>query len=187
MSATRDRTIERPWSVPVRVHEIPESGRHFELKADGPARALIARLADLRSLPRLEASFDVTRQGANGVRVVGQVSATVGQICVVTLDPIENEITEAVDLVFEPQAPSDPGGTPGRAGLVDIPSVDAPEPLVNDTVDLGVMAMEFMILGIDPYPRKPGAVFQAPSTGDEAAHPFAALAKLRGGRGGEGS
>ena len=53
------------------------------------------------------------------------------------------------------------------------------------TIDLGAIATEFLILAIDPYPRKPGAVFQSPSAGEPAAHPFAALAALKKGQGGE--
>ena len=36
-------------------------------------------------------------------------------------------------------------------------------------VDLGAVATEFLLLGIDPYPRKPGAVFEAPPAGDPAS------------------
>jgi hypothetical protein len=45
--------------------------------------------------------------------------------------------------------------------------------------------MEFLILGIDPYPRKPDAVFDAPVVGDPKSHPFAALAALKKGGGPE--
>jgi hypothetical protein len=61
---------------------------------------------------------------------------------------------------------------------------EEPEPLFGDTVDLGALATEFLMLGIDPYPRKPGAVFEAQTAQDETDHPFAALARLRRGRGG---
>ena len=54
---------------------------------------------------------------------------------------------------------------------------------IDGTVDLGALATEFLLLGIDPYPRKPGAVFEPPSTGDPGESPFAALAGLRTGRG----
>ena len=64
----------------------------------------IAEAAGLAALPRLEASFDLTRHGADGLRVVGRVQATVVQNCVVTLEPIESPVDEAVDLVFLPEA-----------------------------------------------------------------------------------
>ena len=81
-----------------------ETGQHFDLVADADVRAAVARLAGLRDLPRLEANFDVTRHGADGLRVCGRVSATVGQNCVVTLEPLANEVEEEVDLLFAPRS-----------------------------------------------------------------------------------
>jgi uncharacterized metal-binding protein YceD (DUF177 family) len=167
---------KRPWSVPVAIHEIPETGRQFRLVADEATRADVAAMAGLRALPRLEAAFDVTRHGRDGLRVVGTVSARVEQTCVVTLEPIEDQIDESIDLLFAP-----------RDEKADVESElppDAPEPLIGGTVDLGALAVEFLVLGVDPYPRKPGAVFEAPPAGDEGAHPFAALATLKKGQSG---
>ncbi|HEY6993121.1 MAG TPA: DUF177 domain-containing protein [Xanthobacteraceae bacterium] len=174
----------RLWSVPLAASEVPESGRHVELAADEAARAAVARLAGLAALPRLDASFDVTPHGRGGLHVLGRVSATVGQTCVVTLEPVTNEIDEAIDLVFSPAAASPP--VAGRdGGEIEVPAENAPEPLVGGRIDLGAIATEFLILAIDPYPRKPDAVFQPPTAGDDTAHPFAALAALKGGQGGK--
>jgi len=38
--------------------------------------------------------------------------------------------------------------------------------------------------GVDPYPRKPGAVLEVSSAGDDSVKPFAALAALKKGQGG---
>jgi hypothetical protein len=92
---------------------------------------------------------------------------------VVTLEPIENEIREPIDLVFAP--PQDPL----HPDVEVTPTDDPPETLIDGSVDLGAVSTEFLILGIDPYPRKPGAVFGAATIGEDAAHPFAALAKLK--------
>jgi uncharacterized metal-binding protein YceD (DUF177 family) len=175
-----ERRAERPWSVPVSVSEVPETGRHLDLVADEPTRAAIAELAGLSGLPRLVAAFDLALRGRSGVHVVGHVSATVGQTCVVTLEPIENEIDEAVDLIFVP--PHAASRVAREAAETALPADDPPEPLLDGTVDLGAIATEFLLLGIDPYPRKPGAVFQAPAGGDDIAHPFAALAALKKGQ-----
>ncbi len=56
---------------------------------------------------------------------------------------------------------------------------EPPEPLVDGTVDLGALATEFLILGIDPYPRKAGAQFAPPKVEDAGEHPFAALEALK--------
>lgn len=172
-----------PWRVPVAVEDIPEPGQHFVLVADAPARAAIARMAGLRDLPRLEAEFEVTRRGVGGLRVVGRVLATVGQNCIVTLEPLANEVDEEVDLTFMPQSAraEAAGETEVDHNPADVDwdaDWDAPEPLTGGIVDLGAVATEFLILGLDPYPRKPGAVFepQPQSQSTAEAGPFAALA-----------
>lgn len=165
------------WSAPVTVAAVPETGRRLDLVADDAARAAIAKAAGLAALPRLEAGFDLTRQGADGLRAVGRVSATVVQNCVVTLEPIESRIDEAVDLVFLPDV-----ALPAEA--VDLEALQADEPpeaIRDGVIDLGAVATEFLLLGLDPYPRKPGAVFEAPPAGDPVSHPFAALAALKKG------
>lgn len=174
----RERPVESPWSVPLPIHEVPETGRRIEVEADAPARAAIARLAGLHDLPRLHVGFEVTRHGRAGLRVTGSISATVGQVCVVTLEPMQSEIDGPVDLVFVPPAGAAAADPATAAGEVEV-SEDAPEPLVGGVVDLGAVATEFLILALDPYPRKPGAVFEEPAVRDEGSHPFAALEALK--------
>ncbi len=173
-----ERRSDHPWSVPLSLHQVPETGHRVELHADAGVRGAVAALAGLRDLPRLEAAFDVSRHGQAGLRVAGRVSATVGQVCVVTLEPMESDIDEPIDLVFAPPQQSLAAGGMSAAEIGT--AEDAPEPLVAETVDLGAIATEFLILALDPYPRKPGAVFQPPgASADLAAHPFAALAALK--------
>jgi len=169
------------WHVPVAVEDIPDGGAHFELAADAEVRDRVARMAGLRDVTRLQASFDLLRQGGGGLHVTGQVRGTVGQTCVVTLEPLINEIDEAVDLVFVPQPElrqrATDGSTKDEPREVDW---DEPEHLVGGKIDLGAIAAEFLILGIDPYPRKPGAVFEPAPELSSADGPFSALAGLKG-------
>jgi len=163
------------WQVPVAIEDIADMGQHFDLVADAGVRSAVARVAGLRDLPRLEASFDVNRHGPGGLHVAGVVSATVGQNCVVTLEPLANEVEEAVDLVFVPQQASSPEHRKPEPRDV---KWDDREPLIGGIVDLGALATEFLILGLDPYPRKPGAVFEPPQVRTSDGGPFAALSKL---------
>ena len=143
--------VDLPWSVPVVAAEVPETGRHVELAPDEATRQAIANVADVAALPSLKATFDLTRHGTEGLRVEGRVLATVVQNCVVTLEPIESKIDEAVHLVFQPE----PGEQPRPSDdEVHLDTKDPPETLVGGAVDLGSLATEFLILGIDPYPRK---------------------------------
>jgi hypothetical protein len=164
------------------LENVPETGQHLDLVASAEVRAGVARMAGLRDLPRLQASFEVTRHGS-ALRVRGRVSATVGQACVVTLEPLANDVEEAIDLVFAPpSAIKRDGEGAGAEERNPAESWSEPEPLIGGTVDLGALATEFLILGLDPYPRKPGAVFQPPGEASSDEGPFAALAELKRGR-----
>jgi hypothetical protein len=182
-----DKTAPTPWRVPVALEDVAETGQHFGLVADEKVRAAVGRMAGLRDLPRLEANFDVTRYGAGGLRISGRVSATVAQNCVVTLEPLASEVEEEIDLVFAPR-PAEPeaGESETAEGTLEKSSSDKPwnrpEPLVGGAVDLGALATEFLILGIDPYPRKPGAIFEPPQDVKPEEGPFAVLAQLTKGR-----
>jgi uncharacterized metal-binding protein YceD (DUF177 family) len=173
-----ERQSERPWSVPVRLEEVPEQGRSFDMEADAAVRAAVARLAGVREVDQLAAHFDLRREGSDRLHVMGRVSATVDQTCVVTLEPLTNRVEETIDVVYAPPQDltlEEDEDDPIRAYA----EADPPESLVNGAVDLGAIATEFLILGIDPYPRKPGAVFAAPQGPEEGAHPFAGLAALK--------
>jgi hypothetical protein len=177
-----ERPAPSPWRIPVAVEDIAETGQHFTLTADEEVRSAVARIAGLRDLPRFEAEFEVTRQGAGGLRVVGRVSATVGQNCVVTLEPLSNAVEERVDLTFMPvSAESIADDAEAWEGLKERKWND-PEPLIGGVVNLGAVATEFLMLGIDPYPRKPGAVFEPPRHPTPEESPFAALAGWTRGR-----
>jgi Large ribosomal RNA subunit accumulation protein YceD len=171
----------QPWHVPVRLEEVPETGLHLDLVADEHVRAGVAVLAGVSNMSRLEASLDVVRHG-NGLRATGRVSATVGQTCVVTLEPIENQVDEPIDVVFAPSAgDSVTEGLAGAGVAVDsaFEAGEPPEVLSDGIADLGAIAAEFLLLGIDPYPRKPGAEFTPPTQHSGAASPFAVLAQLK--------
>jgi hypothetical protein len=170
-----------PWQVPVVAEDIAETGQHFDLVADAGVRAAVAKVAGLRDLPRLEAKFVVMRRDAGRLHVTGIVSATVGQNCVVTLEPLANEVEETIDLVFVPRDVPARQDAEAEGKPRDV-KWDDPEPLVGDAIDLGALATEFLILGIDPYPRKPDAVFDPPADSEPEAGPFAALAKLTKGQ-----
>jgi hypothetical protein len=176
---TADKTD--PWRVPVIVAQIPEGGSHRDFEADPVTREAMAEIAGLREVLLAQASLDVTPESGGRVHVAGRVRARIGQTCVVTLDPIVNEIDEPIDLVFAPQEQ-----IPQLADLVDeaaesdgeIP--DPPEPIINGMIDLGRLATDALFLAIDPYPRRPDAIFESPVVdADPQDHPFAALKALQ--------
>jgi hypothetical protein len=176
-----DSSRPDPWRVPVAVAHIPETGMHLDIEASPAERLEMAEVGDLRELLSANASLDVTPMSGGRFHVGGRVRARIGQTCVVTLDPILNEIDEAIDLIFAP-----PEQIPELSALVDdaaepdVEIPDPPEPIENGTIDLGRLATDALYLGVDPYPRRPDAVFEPPvEAADPEAHPFAALKALK--------
>src|SRR5215813_970469 len=135
---------ERPWSATIRLDEIGEAGRHLELEASETVCAALAKPAGVDAIERLVARFDLTRRGRDRLHVSGEVSGTVRQTCVVTLDPVVNDINEAIDLTFAP--PREPVEEAAQADPDVAPSGDEVEPLIGNMVDLGLVATEFFIL-----------------------------------------
>jgi hypothetical protein len=170
-----------PWRVPILVAQIPDTGLHRVIEAGPATRAAMAEVGGLREILSAIASLDVTPKGGGRFHVTGHVRARIGQTCVVTLDPIESDIDEPIDLIFAP-----PDQIPQLADLVDetaesdTESPDPPEPIENGFIDLGRLATDALFLAVDPYPRKPDAVFEPlVAAADPEDHPFAALKALQ--------
>jgi len=177
MRSTETKGHEISWSVPVVVADLDERGVRVSLEANDAERIEIARVAALRELRKLSAEFELTPVGRDEVCLVGHVDAVVGQNCVVTLEPVENTVSEPVNLMFAPPSTiaDMPESDPDEEVLVD-----PPEPIVNGRIDLARLAVEFLILGLDPYPRKAGAAFEPVNTPPAPEdHPFAGLAALK--------
>jgi len=183
MTHTGDKTSERdtdrgPWRAFVPVVQIPEAGLHRDIEADKATREAMAEVAGLREIISARAAFDLTPKSGGRVHVKGRLRARVGQSCVVTLEPLENDIDEEIDLIFALQEQ-----IPEIAESTDTDGVfemdDPPEPIENGIIDLGGLATDVLYLAVDPYPRKQGAVFEPQITApDPDDRPFAALRAL---------
>ncbi|MEN3349914.1 MAG: hypothetical protein V7632_3549 [Bradyrhizobium sp.] len=170
-----------PWRVLVNVAQIPETGLHREIDADEATRKAMAELGELRDIVSAHAAFDIMPKRDGSYHVTGRVQARVGQTCVVTLDPIENDVDEEIDVTFAP-----PEHIPEMADVVDEAedsdgeTPDPPEPIEGGFIDIGRLATDALFLGVDPYPRRPDAVFeQTVEAPDPEDHPFAALKALQ--------
>jgi uncharacterized metal-binding protein YceD (DUF177 family) len=168
-----------PWSAPLRVTQVPAEGLSIDIAASEPQAAAVAETGQVRHVRNLRTEVRLTHERGGRIRVSGRVSAVVGQTCVVTLEPIDSTIDEPIDLLFAP--PEMIPQTPTSDGDHETGSTpDLPEPIVDGQIDLGRLATDALFLAIDPYPRKPGAVFEPVNEEDDPqAHPFAALQALK--------
>jgi uncharacterized metal-binding protein YceD (DUF177 family) len=168
---------EPVWSHPLIVADIPEEGEDLTLVPDEETRAALARFSNVIAVPKLSAQLHLQPDGAGGAVVTGELDALVRQTCVVSLEPFDNKLREEIALRFAPEGAAAAKADPD----IDMEEADPSDAIKNGMIDLGAMVSEFLVLGIDPYPRKPGAVFTPPAaaSGEEANKPFAALAKLK--------
>ena len=201
MSGHADADPGSPFSRPLIVEELPPEGLDLTISATEAERRALALRDGLEALTKLEGSLHVAPWRGLGLVVTGEMRARIAQICVVTLDPFESEIVEPIDVKFAPvqasHAPppvaSQGAGARSRRRAAEAEDLappkaehegeDPPDPIVGGQIDLGALVAEFLALGLDPYPRKPGVEFegpQAPADEDGADNPFAKLQALKG-------
>ena len=105
----------------------------------------------------------MTRSASGGVRATGAVHGELTQVCVVSLEPFPATVDEEIDVRFAPRSDDEAArGAPKEPETFSMADEDEPDPIVDGKIDLGALAAEFFALGLDPYPRKPGASFESP-------------------------
>lgn len=163
-------TSDGPFSHPIRVDDIEANGTDAVLEPSEQERMAIADFLKIPAVPDMKAQMHLVRSGSR-VTVTGRLTAEVRQICVVSLDEFDAPIDEPIEILFDRNATdmSDPANLPD----------DAPDPIIGGVIDLGHVAVEFLALGLDPYPRKPGAVFEYREDDGGEASAFAKLANLK--------
>ena len=164
-------TLDRIWD-----------GERIDLVADEEERQRISERLGLRSLNQLEAHAALSREG-DTIRARGRIGASLEQSCVVTGEPVAAHVDEPFDIAFVPEP---------RAGIaeeeVELSSEDC-DVVFHDgaSIDLGSAIADTLALSLDPYPRSAGAEAALKEAGvltEAEAGPFAELAKLKKGLGG---
>lgn len=172
-----------PLSRPISASDVPPDGETVTFSADAAEREALAETFGLSEMVSLTANLLVKPWRGDGLSVAGPVTAVVVQPCVVTLVPVTQTIEEEIALRFQPQSRL-------RTGTGDIEvdptGEDPPDVFDGESIDLGAIAAEHIALGIDPYPRAPGAEFASngddSDADDEEPSPFAVLEQLKRGR-----
>ena len=106
--------------------------------------------------------------GRGGARVRGAVQANYSTL-VVSFEPFPETVDEDVDVRFAPPKALIARPREPEELTLSLAEDDEPDPVIDGKIDLGALAAEFFALGLDPYPRKPGAILDEEQTGSEAA------------------
>jgi uncharacterized metal-binding protein YceD (DUF177 family) len=160
-----------PLSRPVDTLRMPAKGNEVHVHATEEECRALARDFKIPAIRSLTGDY-VLDKTAKGIHVRGIVRADITQTCVATLEDFDSTVEEEVEVDF-----AQPEGMPA-APPTDEHDYEPPDEIVNGRIDLGALTAEFLVLGLDPYPRKPGAAFEG-GDGDRDESPFAALAKLK--------
>lgn len=163
------------------------SGAALEIIASESERTALARRFGFLGLPAFSARVSVERRPGGQVVVEGRLRGRVVQACILTLDPVTQELDEAFRIVFKQGLAEEHDPESGESLLSA--QADAPEPLQGNLLDVGEMVAEQLSLAADPYPRRPGVRLEdvlpkprqggRPGRNEQRRHPFAGLAALR--------
>ena len=163
-----------PLSRPKAVERLLKDRGEVTVEASPEECAALAADFGVPAIRGLVGRFRLSGSLAR-LHVAGSVEATVTQTCTVSLDPFEAPVREEVDVDF-----SDGDVVADALAGAEAETLDLPDPIVNGRIDFGVLAAEFLALGLDPYPRKPGIAFETVTVGDDET-PFGKLRALRPG------
>jgi hypothetical protein len=170
-------TGELGWDHAIR--DIPETGLQITREASTQERDGVARALDLLACPSLTTQYAIAPRGAGHFRLTGTLQARVEQSCVVTLEPLTNEVAANFSVDYWPETEiAAPSG-----GVLDVHDEPDLEPIVAGRLEVGRVIFESLAGAIDLFPRKPGATLESPSapsdSGGKPESPFAALAKIK--------
>lgn len=160
-----------PLAFDVTVTRLPAKGMAVPIEANEDQRAALAAEHGLSELGFLKAELLVAPWKKDGVKVTGRLRATLTQPCIVTLEPVGQEIDTQIEAIFVPEGSrlARPDHLAESEMLLDADGPDAPEIFSGLTIDAGGLVEEHFALAIDPYPRKEGAELPAaPAEAEEA-------------------
>ena len=165
-----------------RVAEIGERGLTVERHANDQECAAVAEDMGILGCTAIFAQYEIKPAANHRFQMQGKVRAEIEQACVVTLDPVREEIVAEIDLEFWPAAQLQ------HADEIDIDALeqDDPEPIESGSLPVGRVIYEILASQANPYPRQPGEELERTEAGDSGgpseaspANPFAKLAALR--------
>ncbi len=166
-----------PWTYEIELASVPPEGKSFELVPDEATRKRLSDVAGVLAIPSLRVMLEVRPVADDGAEVSGKLEGVVRQNCVVSLEEFDNPVAEnfSVDFAVDPES---------KAETEDEEEIeDLPDPIIDGKIDLGALATEFLILAVDPYPRKPGVAFEAPlakaGPDEPKRSPFEGLSALK--------
>lgn len=170
--------VTAPWPCEIPLAQVDRGAVKLKLEPSAEQRKAIAKQLGIVSLEALSAEVFLT-SWLDGAEISGVLRARVVETCSATADDFETPIDARFDLrVLPANSKNAPQGEDSGDLGVDPDADDPPDVLEGEKVDVSGYVIEHLALELDPFPRKPGAVFVQPPEPGEIS-PFAALKSLK--------
>lgn len=168
------------WSLA--VADIPERGSTVKREATAAELKAVAAALDILGCDQIALDARVRARAGGRYVLEGTIAAKLTQACVVSLDPVPDELAIDLDIEFEPDpAAASELGSDNELG--DPFEEKELEPIENGRLNLGRVVFEEIASHLDPFPRAEGAELEqreAAGPGDaKSESPFAKLAALK--------
>lgn len=192
----KTQAVQPEWSHKIDAADIGLTPISTSISASPQERKDLARRMGVELIEKLEAQLVLQRLEKNLIlHVAGDLRARVMQPCVVTLEPIQQDIESKIEGWFADAESVVPIARvrherQGKTGaeLKILEEEDDPEPLIDGEVDLGELVAQHLCLSINPYPHKEGAAFEQESIKNKGnvpetrQNPFAVLKNWKKGK-----
>ena len=162
------------WVIETR--EVGADGRSIDRQADEAELKALAVTLDVVAVRALRVTGRVKALSRDRFAIAGHLAVRLVQTCVVTLEHLETEVRESIEVELWPR-----GTLAEPEGESSAFATSGPEPYDAGHLPLGQLVVEHLAAAIDPFPRRVGAEVDWRDGRDKAApaNPFAVLARLK--------
>lgn len=156
------------WSHKIDAAAVNHTPRKVSFAASERERLDLARRLNVDSVDSAEAEMTLERDpGSYIIHVTGSVKALINQSCVVSLAPLQNEVSDTFEAWYtdKPEVLNLNKIRHERESVMEseVPIMsekDDPEHVADGFIDLGELATQYLSLAVSPYPRAEGAAHE---------------------------
>jgi len=153
----------------VETRALNQKPKNMEWSATPEELDAIAQRLNVLQVKDLNVKLTIEKK--NLIKVCGSFTAHIVQACVVSMEPVEETVSDTFEDFY---------GEHKRHAIpvdIDMEAQDV-ESVENGRIDVGELVLQYLVLGINPYPRKAG-LKEVEVLEEEKENPFAVLAKLK--------
>ncbi|MEM6747865.1 MAG: DUF177 domain-containing protein [Pseudomonadota bacterium] len=158
-------------SAAVAIDQLSEDPTERSMTVNADDRHALAQRLDVPGVNALSGTLRAVRHGSL-IHIDGRLDADLERICVVSLEPMAESISEDFSTDYTVDVPE------SLDDDVEV-DLDAPEPLDGDNLGFGDVLLEQLVLAMSPHPRKEGAEAPNDPGAVRESSPFDVLKALK--------